>query len=280
MIRGKTINIFVPDSNPRGIKICDIKDSIVKAIFIPRNKLDDIAKRTDVSEPGIYFLFGKEDEIGKPRVYIGEAENLLKRIKQHNRDINKDFWTTAIGFVSEKKNINKAHIKYLENYCCNKAKEINKYELENDTTPTQPSLTEQDVDFVLSFFDDLKILIATLGFSIFEKNKKEKQNLFICKGKKAYAEGEYAEDGMIVFKGAKSNFEEATSANEWVKNIRDLLLEKRVMHLENDVYVFDEDYTFSSPSSAAVALLGRSANGWTEWKDKKGKTLSERFRKS
>lgn len=275
-MRGRTISIFIPDSNPRSVKICDIKDSIVKAIFIPRNKLDDVAKRPDLLEPGIYFLFGKEDEIGKPRVYIGEAENLLTRIKQHNA--NKDFWNTAICFVSEKKNINKAHIKYLENHCCDQAKQINKCKLENNTTPTQSSLTEQDIDFVLSFFDDLKILIATLGFPIFEESKKEKQNLFICKGKDAYAEGEYSEDGMIVFKGAQANLKETATIGEWATNIRTALVEQNVLRIENNVYIFDEDYTFNSPSAAAAVILGRSANGWTEWKDKNGETLDKRFR--
>jgi hypothetical protein len=185
-MRGRTISIFMPDSNPRGVKICDIKDSIVKAIFIPRNKLDDVAKRPDLLGPGIYFLFGNEDEIGKPKVYIGEAESLFVRLKQHNT--GKDFWNTAICFISETKNLNKAHIKYLENYCVGQSKRINKCKLENSTIPTQSSLTEQDVEFVLSFFDDLKILIAALGFPIFEESKKEKENLFICKGKDAYAE--------------------------------------------------------------------------------------------
>ncbi len=43
-MRWRTINIFIPDSNPRSVKICDIKDSIVKAIFIPRNKLDNVTR--------------------------------------------------------------------------------------------------------------------------------------------------------------------------------------------------------------------------------------------
>ena len=154
-MRGRTISIYIPDGNARSIKICDIKDSIVKALFIPRTKLQEVINRKELLDPGVYFLFGEIDEIGKHKVYIGEAETLLTRIKQHNS--SKDFWNTAICFISEKRNINKAHIKYLENYCCDQAKKINKCELENSTVPTQSSLTEQDIDFVLSFFDDLKI---------------------------------------------------------------------------------------------------------------------------
>ena len=35
---------------------------------------------------------------------------------------------------------------------------------------------------------------------------------------------------------------------------------------------------FGSPSAAAAAVLGRRANGWTEWKDKEGKTIDKLFR--
>lgn len=276
-MRGRTINIFIPDGNPRGVKVCEIQDSIVKAIYIPRNKIDEVLKRSDLREPGIYFLFGGDDSLAKPLVYVGEAEDLIVRIKQHNS--GKDFWNAVICFTSEKKNINKAHIKYLESYCCEQIKKINKAEIENTITPTQSSLTEREVDFVLSFFDDLKILLSTLGYPIFEENKKEKSNLFICKGKDAFAEGEYAEDGFIVFAGAQANIEEARAIGVWASNIRKVLIEEGVMKNNGQVYVFLEDYTFKSPSAAAAVVLGRSANGWTEWKDSIGKTLDERYRK-
>lgn len=40
-------------------------------------------------------------------------------------------------------------------------------------------------------------------------------------------------------------------------------------------FVFTEDYLFPTPSRAAAIVLGRNANGWTEWKDKSGRTLHE-----
>ncbi|MCK5476471.1 MAG: GIY-YIG nuclease family protein [Candidatus Aenigmarchaeota archaeon] len=277
-MRGRTISIYIPDANPRSIKICDTKDGIVKALFIPRNKLADATKRKELQDPGIYFLIGEPNEVGKPRVYIGEAEVLLTRIKQHNT--SKDFWNSIICFVSEKQNINKAHIKYLENYSCSQAKKVNKCELENNTIPTQSSLTEQDEDFVMCFFDDLKLLIATLGFPIFEESKKDQSKIVICKGKDAYATGEYGEDGLVVFKGSKTNLKESKTAGSWVINMRKNLIEKGILKEENSVLVFTEDYSFNSPSASAAVILARRANGWIEWKDKEGKTIDEKIRKN
>ncbi|MBQ6114927.1 MAG: DUF4357 domain-containing protein [Synergistaceae bacterium] len=39
--------------------------------------------------------------------------------------------------------------------------------------------------------------------------------------------------------------------------------------------VFQTDYTFSSPSSAATVVLGCSANGNTEWRTENGKLLGD-----
>lgn len=277
MIIGRTISIYLPDANPQGIKICEFLDSIVKAVSIPRAKLDDASKRSELEQPGIYFLIGEKDEVGKPRVYVGESEVLLTRLNKHHKE--KDFWNQAICFVSEKNNLNKAHIKYLENHACEQAKLVNKCILENSNTPTKSSLTDQDRDFVLSFFNELKIIIATLGYPIFEQTKRSKKNMYYSKSKKADAAGEYTEEGFVVNKGSKSNIEETASIQQNIKTFRENLVEKRILKEENDVYVFQEDFTFSSPSMAASVVLGRSANGWKEWKDKSGKTLDDIIRK-
>jgi Domain of unknown function (DUF4357) len=41
------------------------------------------------------------------------------------------------------------------------------------------------------------------------------------------------------------------------------------------VVVFSRDHLFASPSMAAVPLMGRSANGWVDWKTPHGQTLDE-----
>jgi hypothetical protein len=184
----------------------------------------------------------------------------------------------VIAFISEKKNINKAHIKFLESFACEQAKEISKCKLENSVSPKQPTLTEQERDFALSFFDDIKILIATLGFPIFETTHKKQEDRFICKTKDIQAEGEYSEDGMIVFKNSEARINEAGALAAGIKNLRKALLSEKILIEQNDKYIFVEDYLFNSPSAAAATVLARSSNGWTEWKDSNNRTLDERFR--
>ena len=49
--------------------------------------------------------------------------------------------------------------------------------------------------------------------------------------------------------------------------------------IEDGKLIMTSDKTFTSPSTAACFCLGRSANGWIEWKDKEGNTLDSVYRK-
>ena len=57
--------------------------------------------------------------------------------------------------------------------------------------------------------------------------------------------------------------------------LRQKLMQEGVLIDKADSLEFPDDYLFSSPSTAAAIVLGRSANGLTEWKLKDGKTLKE-----
>lgn len=139
-----------------------------------------------------------------------------------------------------------------------------------------PFVSESMVADLLDNFDTIRILVATLGYPIFDQIKKpQKKDILYCKGKAAKAEGEYTEDGLIVFAGSTCNLQETKSAGPYVKNWREQLVEDGVLQKEGNVYIFTQDHIFSSPSTAASVVLARRASGWTEWKYKDGKTLDE-----
>lgn len=223
---------------------------------------------------GVYFLFGTSDEKAKDLVYIGEAEDTLKRLKQHNS--SKDFWNVAVVVVSKTNSFTKSHVKYLEHYFYKKAKEIGRYEVINEIVPTESFITETMVADLMDDFETIKILLSTLGYPLFEDvHKAEAKKILICKGKDAYASGEYTDEGLVVYQQSIANVKETNTAGTWVKNLRNKLLNSGVLVQKENVYVFQSDYIFKSPSAAAAAVLGRRANGWTEWRDKTGKTLDE-----
>jgi hypothetical protein len=274
---GKTIQIYLPDGNPRSLKIAEITSRTVQAIFIPRSILDSALKRPELDNVGIYMLFG--DNESKPLVYIGEAESCLSRLKQHNK--SKDFWSHAVAFVSKTHYFTKTHIKFLEWLSCEQAVKANRFSLENSNTPTKPHLSESVEADLYDNFETIQMLVSTLGYPVFDQltitNKKDQ---ITCKGKDAVAFGEYREDGLVVLKGSTCNLTETPTAGDWIINMRHKLIKDGVLVKDNTVYKFVSDHLFSSPSASAGVILARKANGWIEWKYKNGNTLDEVKRKS
>lgn len=271
---GKTIQIYIPDGNPRSVKIAEITSRTVQAILIPRSQLDYAASRDELNNVGIYFLIGNPDDEIEASLYVGEAEDCLTRLKQQNKA--KDWWNVALAIVSKTKYFTRTHIKYLEWYCCLEAKKARRYRLDNSTVPTRPFVSEPIEADLLDNFDTIKTLVSTLGCPIFDQIKKpEAKDILICKSKEAYAKGQYTEDGLVVFAGSKCNLKETKTAGSSVVATRKKLINDGILIQDVNVYKFTSDHIFSSPSLAAATVLARSANGWTEWKYKNGKTLDE-----
>ena len=270
---GKTIKLFLRDGEPNGRMTCELSNWTGKAYKIPRIKIKECTDRPDLTNPGVYLLFGK-DETDKDLVYIGEAEIVLKRLTQHLTQ--KDFWNEAIVFISKDENLNKAHIKYLENRLFEMAKRVNRYQIDNTSTPTQSSIAESDRAEMEEFIENIKMLVNTLGHKVFDEKREFKpiQNTFFIKAARgAKAQGEPTSDGFVVFKGSKAAGSTVNSITQNFTNIRQKMIDEGIIIQNGEVYEFPDDYIFSSPSTAASIVLGRNANGLTEWKLKSGKTL-------
>ncbi|MCF6140784.1 GIY-YIG nuclease family protein [Flavobacterium sp. K77] len=274
---GKTIKIFLIDGEPNGRMSCELSNWSGKAYKIPRIKIKDCSDREDLKSTGVYLLFGKDDT-GRDQVYIGEAESILKRLNQQLTQ--KDFWNEAIVFISKDENLNKAHIKYLENRLHDIAKSANRYTLDNSIIPTQSSISESDRAEMEEFIEYIKMLVNTLGHKVFDEKREfkpiQKQELFFIKAARgADGQGEPTSDGFVVFKNSKAAATIVNSMTPNFINYRQKLINEGVLVYREEYLEFSDDYIFSSPSTAAVMVMGRNANGLTEWKNKDGKTLKE-----
>ena len=274
---GKTIKIFLIDGDPNGRMSCELSNWSGKAYKIPRIKIKDCTDRNDLSSTGVYLLFGK-DEDGKDQVYIGEAESILKRLNQQLT--LKDFWNETIVFISKDENLNKAHIKYLENRLHDIAKATNRYKVDNSIIPTQSSISESDRAEMEEFIEYIKMLVNTLGHKVFEEKReiksKQKQATFYIKAARgADGQGEPTSDGFVVFKGSKAAGSTVPSMTQNFLTLRQNLINQGVLIEKGEYLEFQDDYIFSSPSTASSIVLGRNSNGLTEWKLKDGKTLKD-----
>lgn len=278
MNRAKTIKIFLLDGEPTGTKTVELSNWNGKAYIIPRNKLqeldNDSESKQELESQCIYFLIGESEE-RKQFVYIGEAENFYKRLKQHNRD--KDFWNTAICFFVKDENLTKAHIKYLEDKLTRKIKEANRVIVDNSSSPSTTRLPRSDQEEMTEFIENIEKILGSLGHTFTQDIRKRPVEFFICENKKkeVNAAGNLTNEGFVVYPVSKIAKNESPSISPGISKRRKQAIEDGILKETDDFYISTEEMLFSSPSYAAGFVLGRSANGWREWKTKSGTTLDE-----
>lgn len=292
MPRPQTIQIYLPTGDPRGIRVAEITTRIVRVAEIPRGQLADFLKMPEAQQVGVYFLVGELSEVGLPRVYIGQSGTVGKRLAQHNQDNDqgKDFWNRALVVISLTDNLTQTHALYLEWFAIAAAAQAGRYSLENGNAgarPHTPAPLEADCREI---HETAATLLATLGQPIFEAltrtaqqmgDKAQVPELFYCKGSGADGVGEYTNEGFVVHKGSKGRIEIVASLKGTSsERLRNQLVLDGTLAAQSGLCVFTRDHLFTSPSMAAMAVMGRSANGWIEWKAANGKTLDEMKRQT
>lgn len=274
-MRGKTIRQFLLEGTPDGRWVSELSNWTGKAYKIPRTYINICYDRPDLSYTGVYFLFGQSDDSETTQVYIGETENILVRLKQHLAE--KDFWTECVVFISKDNNLNKAHIKYLENHLYCLAKEAKRYEILNPNTPTESSISEMDRAEMDEFIDNMRLILSILGHKVLESSvgniqDKRTPTYYLQDRAGVKASGKPTSEGFAILKGSQITQNLAPSLSQSILNKRQSLIDKGIV---DENYIFTQDWSFSSPSLAAAIVVGYSINGRNAWKDKNGVSLKE-----
>jgi hypothetical protein len=265
------------------MRVAEITTRIVRVIEVPRSQLADFLKMPEAQQVGVFFLMGELSEAGLARTYIGQSGSVGKRLEQHHQ--NKDFWNRAFVVISLTNSLTQTHGLFLEWLAIAEATKAGRYGLENGNTGSQPYTPAPLQADCHEIHETAATLLATLGQPIFEPltsapTAKGIVELFYCKGSGADGVGEYTTEGFVVHKGSKGRAEIVPSIQGTShERMRSQLITEGVL-TENagnagSMLVFTRDHLFSSPSTAAMAVMGRSANGWVEWKTASGKTLDE-----
>lgn len=98
MTIGKAITPFLIDADPTGRIAAELYNWTGKVYKLPRTLLKESATRVDLQKAGVYLLFGRDEtNPDAPLVYVGEAEEIYKRLVQHQ---GKDFWNDAVVCIS------------------------------------------------------------------------------------------------------------------------------------------------------------------------------------
>jgi len=275
-----SLHIFVVDGDPDGLRLVTRDNRIGRAVVFPRALFTDVRNRDEFQQTGVYLLVGPHERGDGDKLYIGEGDPVLDRLKGHYA--NKDFWTRVVFFVAGTENLNKAHVQYLEAQLVARARAAKRMELDNVNVPTEPTLSEAERAYMNVFLDNMLGILPLLGIDAFEQSpvtiSTTETPLLTCHGKGVTATGYDTPQGFVVKAGSYASGEEAPSLKDYFPNltrIRADLVTRGVLVSEGNKFRFTQDYTFNSPSQASSVVFANSSNGRVDWKDSSGRTLKQ-----
>jgi len=252
MALGKSIRIYLADGGVTGIRHGEIVNWTGQAIACPRTRFTELREWAEAKRPGIYFLFGQNEESGQDSVYVGEAEVVFERLCSHIS--GKDFWTELIAFTSKDDNLTKAHVRYLESRLVALANSAGRYAIENSASPQLPSLPRADRDAMEEFIGGIQTLLGVLGHRVLEP--------LVDRTPGPIATGE-----------TPATVQNSLSVG--YRALRERLISSGVL-IENGAKLkFVKDQLFRSPSQAAAIVVGYSINGRDNWKTPSGVSFTD-----
>lgn len=271
MANGKSIELFLVNGSAEGVVTAELSNWNGKGIKIPRIDVSNYS-REDISCPGVYFLFCKDDN-NDDAVYIGEALDVKKRLLQHlasyQKEEEKYYWNTVVVITG--RDLDKALIRYLEDKFVRISRECGRYNVLTKATSNDEKLKESKIAEMDEFAEYTRILLNALGYkplepliTIDDVSDIDDEILYLNKGA-VKATGKVSSEGFILFKDSIINEKLADSMPEGPLALRDKYIN------DGSVVKFrtTKDLLFSSPSAAAAFCSGYSISGPKKLEERK-----------
>lgn len=273
----RQIKLFLVDGSPAGIIMADVVNWTGKVMSAPRARLGQLIRREEAERTGIYLLIGPDpDRINGLKAYVGEADNIRKRLRRHESDEEMDFFDRVAFVVSKDENLTKAHARFLESQIIRLTKEAGTVMLANGTEPEFSLLPEADRSDMAFFIEQLRTVLPILGFDLFHPADRRQASLvgadeqspvFELNAVGVRATAREADNGFIVLAGSIARRDGTPTFPRGYQGCRDQLIadSKLVEEGEPGLYRFAKDVSCPSPTAAAAIILARSVNGPKEW---------------
>ena len=254
---------------------------------IDKDMLDSFYNQ--LKRPGVYVLFGKTTIDNHEMIYVGQSDNIAKRLYEHKggkdgeKQQGKVFWNECYAFVTTDSQLQKGHAEYLEYKFYQKIYESGRYVLDNTNIPTEKIISEGDGIFCSNFIGDCDLLSRIMGRALFELQEEsvtppsdrmvinnsarvgdDDSKYVNATGHKRSTE-EY-ENGFTVLENSIIAKNVTKKANKSIRDMRKDLKKRGYIKEENGKLVFKKEYTFPSPGIAASVVFGRSASA-KDWKE-------------
>jgi predicted GIY-YIG superfamily endonuclease len=273
----KTIQIFLDDGTPEGLRELQIKGRTERMYVVARIRLGEIADwRQQLSKTGVYVLLTGDHEEMIYTIYIGQSDDVYRRVMQHDGDAQYD-WETVIFMTSTDDNLHGAVARYLESRLIEIARQARRARLKNSVEPERPSLSRADRALAEEMLDSYLTLLPVAGFhfatpqtvtlesATAQLSSVSTSPTFEIRPLRSGVRAKAREINgkFVVLRGSQACLEVQRSFRS--ANRRAQLIEQGILVQQGNFLVFQEDVVFDSPSGAAMMVVGASVNGWQYW---------------
>ncbi|MCL2778101.1 MAG: GIY-YIG nuclease family protein [Polyangiaceae bacterium] len=271
---GRSVRLFLVDGTPQGMRTAEVGNWSGLALVCPRTDLARLGTRPEVRRTGVYILVGPSEVASSApfAVYVGEGDEVWTRLTSH--DDSKDFWTWVVIFVSKDDNLTKAHVRWLEATLIREIKKAKRAEVTNASDPVGGRLPEADTSDMETFFENIRLLLPTLGVNVFSVERPEglgDKLVLELRWEHAQAECVVREGQFVVKAGSLARAKEVDSLGDSTRTLRKMLKESGVLVPVDGngmLLRFAQEYAFDSPSAASGVVAGTQLNGRIVWKVK------------
>jgi len=214
-------NIFFPTGDQSGLRILSKDHWVGQAVYFPRHELVRARACQELRALGVYVLGGygltedgSVDDL--PKIYVGQSNDLAKRIGEHDQDSAKDFWEWCIAFSSANHDLNAAHADWLEHALVRKAKEIGQSRVANNNQPHEAKLNHADKAIIGAFFEEILSFFPLVGIRAFEKPREIKPKPANKTDSKTKPKDDEPLCDMVIVPAKKEGFEKVfLGENRW-----------------------------------------------------------------
>lgn len=288
----KVIKTIIYSGKYYGLKRSESSHNKIIMNQFGANLIKTLSDYDNLQKSGIYFLINEKEN--NAEIYIGQANCLYERFKQHNNDSEKEFNKVICFYHLE--NFSKTYYDYLEYYYIDKINSQNYYICMNGNTRKTPNISEIETIEINIYIDSINEYLdfAEINFNnnAFDNNSNKSNNnidnnIFYFENASLI----YTNVNFYLLKGSKiknDNKEWKNKDDKWIKWSKNRkekfksFIENNINHLQknDNYYTLTNDLKVSSPSWASCLVRGvTSSNGWLDWKNKDKKTLDEIYRK-
>lgn len=277
-----TVYTKLLDKSLEGARIIDMGTTkSCECYVLPRDKVAEVAKKYPrIQQYGFYILLGHDKQM-KPMAYVGKTNDFTTRVNDHK--YKKDFWDTALVFVSKLGEVYESEALYLEYLGWKYAKEANNYVIENTKDIYEPPLSEDKKNEMESFFEDILFLTRFYGCKVFDHPEQPIEavqgmefsmkmskigllaNMVFYRDSKRYVIKAGSTIGAATFNSCPKGI--ASFRKEVIVNKKLAMQNGLLFTLLQDIEIPE---TSCSPSGAASFCTGTSFQGTEAWADKDG----------